>query len=201
MKKIYKKILLSIVGIILLIIIASKFASLDEKIFLINIKYYNQAKLDKVKIDEQDNVVKVYYTSSYIGGLSNKTIKRIVDNSRGVIYDDKSYSDCKMEFSLNHTSGSPLFSIVYDGKKCIEKVYCAINVNEEVIPLSTICRDYPSVENLRLERFDYEDYCNLDNYTGFNNLKSISLSQKPSDEVINYIKEKFPNCLLEYDNE
>lgn len=93
-------------------------------------------------------------------------------------------------------------------------IYCARNYTRLRISVADISRAHPDLEYLTLDDIYiyengvdvssalsgdeiYADYCNVDNYKNFTQLKYVSFCVKPSDEVLNYLKERFPDCVIE----
>ena len=215
MKKIYKKIILCIVGIVLLIAIASRFASLDEKISWSNRSYLKIVNVRNVDVDNYDKTVDVNFTIEYYDGLKHNIVKNIIENSKKIVYKDNEYKDYKLTITMFSASKQPLFSVEFNSENDIEKIHCVINKYGNVLLLSEISKYFPNVKNLwlddiysfhvpKLEDWEktknpvYEEYCNVENYKRFTNLESIEFCVKPRNEAINYIKEKFPNCELKY---
>lgn len=211
----YKKIILSIVGIVLLIIIASRFASLDEKIFWSNRSYLKIVKVRNVDVDNYDKTVDVNFTIKYYDGLKHNIVKNIIENSKKIVYKDNEYKDYKLTITMFSASKQPLFSVEFNSENDIKEIFCQINEYGDVLLLSELSKYYSNVRKLllydiysyhtpKLEEWNktknpvYEEYCNVDNYKRFTNLESIYFCVKPKNETIKYIKEKFPNCELKY---
>ncbi|WP_078766069.1 hypothetical protein [Eubacterium uniforme] len=197
MKKKILMVLLIIIGIILLNL--CRYTRLERKIIFANINHFTDVDFDKVNINNDEKNVDICFKVDHIH-ITHKIVKDLMNNSKKVVFDNKKYEAYKMTINILGAQRI-IYAVTIDSNDEVEKVYCSTNVNEKLIPLSTIEKEYPSVKELYLEKFDYEDYSDLNNYKEFNNLKRVSFSVKPSDEVINYIKEKFPNCELKYDSD
>ena len=204
-----------IVGIVLLIAIASRFASLDEKISWTNRSYMKIVKVRDVDVNDYKKRIIVNYKIKKIKGLNHNIIKNIVENSRKIVYKDDAYKDYKLIIKMFNAAKEKLFTIEFDSGNDIKEIFCQINEYGDVLLLSELSKYYSNVRKLllydiysyhapKLEEWNktknpvYEEYCNVDNYKRFTNLESIYFCVKPKNETIKYIKEKFPNCEIEY---
>ncbi|SKA70240.1 hypothetical protein SAMN02745111_01984 [Eubacterium uniforme] len=200
MKKKISIVLLIILSVVLLKIIS--YSSLERKIILANINHFVEIDFGSVYVNEKEHVIEVTFKRLEGRGKENKIVKKLVNNSFNIIFKRDKYKDYKMKFRITKAS-RPEFVVIKDSQGHTEEVYFAINRYRKRMAFSYISQYYSDVKILRLDDMYtiYDEYCDVNNYKKFTNLEKVSFSKKPSDEVINYIKEKFPNCLLEYDNE
>ena len=204
--------------IILSVVILKLFSysSLERIIIFGNIEYFRKVDFEDVCIDDDKKSVDIIFRTEQVDDVDHKIIKRIAEKCSEIVYKDTRYKKYKVCISIIHASKEPLFCVIFSAKNDIEEINCEINEYGDIVPVHTIGEDYPNIRKLYLndiysfhipnaEEWNksnnpvYEQYCNIDNYKKFTDLEEIRFCIKPKEEVITFLKDKFPNCKLKYD--
>ena len=184
-----------------------RYNSLERKIFIGNISYISEIDLDSIKIDDKSHTIEINFKNSVGNDHLFDTINGIYTKCKQIVADDAKYHNYNINLIIKDAA-KVVFDISYNS------IYCARNHTRLLISVADISHEFPDLEYLSLDDIHiyesgvdvssalsgdviYADYCNVDNYKNFTQLKYVSFCVKPSDEVLNYLKERFPDCVIE----
>lgn len=175
------------------------YSSLERKIIIGNINHFFDVDFDKIYVVDDDKEVCICFKHLIETKDTHKIIKDIAKKCKKIVCGNKNYVDYDVCVYYTHAHRT-MFSIRIKPDNEVYSIYSSININKKVvIPFSTISKDYPDIKKLVLDDYYPESELNdIKNYKNFNELEVVEYSTKPSDEVIRYLKEKFPNCKIEY---
>ncbi|SKA70243.1 hypothetical protein SAMN02745111_01985 [Eubacterium uniforme] len=176
-----------------------RYNSLEKKIIIGNINHFFDVDFDKIYVVDDDKEVCICFKHLIETKDTHKIIKDIAKKCKKIVCGNKNYVDYDVCVYYTHAHRT-MFSIRIKPDNEVYSIYSSININKKVvIPFSTISKDYPDIKKLVLDDYYPESELNdIKNYKNFNELEVVEYSTKPSDEVIRYLKEKFPNCKIEY---
>ena len=183
-----------------------KYNSLERKIFFNSISI-SEFDFDSVEIDDKERTIEFNFENSLDNDHLFDTINNIYTNCKQIVANDEKYRNYDVALIIKDAAKVVFYMSDSD-------VYCARNHTRLIISVADISRAHPDLEYLTLDDIHiyesgvdvssalsgdeiYADYCNVDNYKNFTQLKYVSFCVKPSDEVLNYLKERFPDCVIE----
>ncbi len=183
-----------------------KYNSLERKIFFNSISI-SEFDFDSAKIDNKDHTIEINFKNSVGNDHLIDTINGIYTKCKQIVANDEKYRNYDVALIIKDAAKVVFYMSDSD-------VYCARNHTRLIISVADISRAHPNLEYLTLDDIHiyesgvdvssalsgdeiYADYCNVDNYKNFTQLKYVSFCVKPSDEVLNYLKERFPDCVIE----
>lgn len=183
-----------------------KYNSLERKIFFNSISI-SEFDFDSVKIDDKERTIEFNFENSLDNDHLFDTINNIYTNCKQIVANDEKYRNYDVALIIKDAAKVVFYMSDSD-------VYCARNHTRLLISVADISRAHPDLEYLTLDDIHiyesgvdvssalsgdeiYADYCNVDNYKNFTQLEYVSFCVKPSDEVLNYLKERFPDCVIE----
>lgn len=184
-----------------------RYNSLERKIFIGNISYIFEIDFDSAKIDNKDHTIEITFEHSTGNDHLFDTINNIYTNCKQIVANDEKYRNYDVALIIKDATKVVFYMSDSD-------VYCARNHTRLLISVADISRAHSDLEYLTLDDIHiyesgvdvssalsgdeiYADYCNVDNYKNFTQLEYVSFCVKPSDEVLNYLKERFPDCVIE----
>lgn len=183
-----------------------KYNSLERKIFFNSISI-SEFDFDSVKIDDKERTIEFNFENSLDNDHLFDTINNIYTNCKQIVANDEKYRNYDVALIIKDAAKVVFYMSDSD-------VYCARNHTRLIISVADISRAHPDLEYLTLDDIHiyesgvdvssalsgdeiYADYCHVDNYKNFTQLKYVSFCVKPSDEVLNYLIERFPDCVIE----
>lgn len=203
-------IFLSVMIIALTAFFFIRYNSLERKIFIGNISYISEIDFDSINIDDKSHTIEIIFKNSVGKDHLFDTINGIYTKCKQIVADDAEYQNYDVDFIIEDAA-----KVVFDMSD--NSIYCARNHTRLLISVADISHEFPDLEYLSLDDIHiyesgvdvssalsgdeiYADYCNVDNYKNFTQLKYVSFCVKPSDEVLNYLKERFPDCTIEIEH-
>ena len=183
-----------------------KYNSLERKIFFNSISI-SEFDFDSVNIDDKERTIEFNFENSLDNDHLFDTINGIYTICKQIVANDEKYRNYDVALIIKDAAKVVFYMSDSD-------IYCARNYNRLIISVADISRAHPDLEYLTLDDIYiyesgvdvssalsgdeiYADYCNVDNYRNFTQLKYVSFCVRPSYEVLNYLKERFPDCVIE----
>ena len=183
-----------------------KYNSLERKIFFNSISI-SEFDFDSVNIDDKERTIEFNFENSLDNDHLFDTINGIYTKCKQIVANDEKYRNYDVALIIKDAAKVVFYMSDSD-------IYCARNYNRLIISVADISRAHPDLEYLTLDDIYiyesgvdvssalsgdeiYADYCNVDNYRNFTQLKYVSFCVRPSYEVLNYLKERFPDCVIE----
>ncbi len=183
-----------------------KYNSLERKIFFNSISI-SEFDFDSVEIDDKERTIEFNFKNSVGNDHLFDTINGIYAKCKQIVANDEKYRNYDVALIIKDAAEVVFYMSDSD-------IYCARNHTRLIISVADISRAHPDLEYLTLDDIHiyesgvdvssalsgdeiYADYCNVDNYRNFTQLKYVSFCVRPSYEVLNYLKERFPDCVIE----
>ncbi|WP_294490235.1 hypothetical protein [uncultured Ruminococcus sp.] len=180
--------------------------SLERKIFFNSISI-SEFDFDSVNIDDKERTLEFNFKNSVGNDHLFDTINGIYTKCKQIVANDEKYRNYDVALIIKDAAKVVFYMSDSD-------IYCARNHTRLIISVADISRAHPDLEYLTLDDIYiyesgvdvssalsgdeiYADYCNVDNYRNFTQLKYVSFCVRPSYEVLNYLKERFPDCVIE----
>lgn len=191
--------LLLIIFLLIGCFVFNRYNSLERKFIIANMNHLFLVKLEHANINGE--CIDVRFSERATTDELYDIVKDLENSCKRIISKKASYDDYTVKFTITRAS-YPEYSIYYDKNKKEKSLEIAPASDRDIPTFTKLLKQHTDAEEIVI--FNYrvrssDECCKIDNFNKFKNLKKIKFVKEPSDEIIRYLKEKIPNCILEYD--
>ena len=199
-----KRIIIVIISVLILAVsyFFIRYDTYERKLYFANIKYRLHWKVSGFSSSNSnfgDYIIHFKNVSDHIGRLDMKEVSDICDNCKNAL-NDKCFDDYQNErigVYFDSTNGR-IFDVIFESREKIYKIISQYNISPE-----QIADYYPDVKRIEFWDKGGDDLpCDSpESYKSFTDLEYVYFDYQPSQKVVDYLNEKFPDCIIEYEKE